>query len=96
VLSPCALFSRAALLGIVLTAICSAQLESGRVVGTVTDPNQAAVPRATVTVTNSATKEALTVTTNEQGDYTVTPLSPGIYSVSVTAPGVSDLGCGKR
>src|SRR5690348_6501549 len=66
---------------------CLAQEESGRIVGTVTDPNQAAVPQATVTVTSVATKQVRTVTTTDQGNYTVTPLNPGLYSISVTATG---------
>ena len=64
---------------------CAAQEESGRIVGTVSDPNQASVPQATVAVTSLATKQVTTVTTGEQGNYTVTPLNPGLYSVTVTA-----------
>ena len=66
---------------------CVAQEESGRIVGTVTDPNQASVPRATVTITSAATKQVTSVTTGDQGNYTVTPLNPGFYNVSVTATG---------
>src|SRR4051794_21599681 len=66
---------------------CFGQEESGRIVGTVTDPNQAVVPQATVTITSLATKQVTTVMTGEQGNYTVTPLNPGLYSVSVTASG---------
>jgi hypothetical protein len=66
---------------------CVAQEESGRIVGAVTDPNQASVPQATVTVTSLATKQVRTVSTGEQGNYTVTPLNPGLYSVAVTASG---------
>ncbi len=77
-----------AVLGILFTsAICLAQVESGRIVGSVTDPNQASIPQATVTVTNNATKESATVNTNEQGGYTVTPLNPGTYTVTVKAAG---------
>ena len=64
-----------------------AQVETGRVVGTVTDPNHAAIANATVIVTNTATNGRNTVSTNERGDYTVTPLSPGHYDVAVSAPG---------
>jgi len=78
------------ILGMLLLAlapVCLAQVQAGRIVGTVTDPNGGLVPNATVTVTNQATNEATTVTTNADGDYTVTPLNPGIYNVSITAPG---------
>jgi hypothetical protein len=64
-----------------------AQLNAGRIVGTVTDPSRAAVPQATVVVTDTATGLAVTVTTNERGDYVVTPLNPGVYQVTVTLDG---------
>lgn len=64
-----------------------AQLQSGRIVGTIYDPNKAAVPGARVTVKDTATNISRQVTTNDAGDYVVTPLNPGVYSVSATAPG---------
>ena len=66
---------------------CLGQLQSGRIVGTITDPNQAVVPNATVKVTNTGTNQSTVVQSNNQGDYTVTPLDPGIYDVAVSAPG---------
>ena len=59
--------------------------QTGRIVGTVRDPQQATVPRATVTVTSAATGESLTVTANGRGDYVVTPVNPGRYQVTVVA-----------
>src|SRR5262252_7218693 len=64
-----------------------AQVQTGRIVGTVRDPQQATVGKATVTVTASATGEVQTVTANEHGDYVVTPVNPGRYEVSVVAQG---------
>src|SRR2546428_7628194 len=63
------------------------QVQTGRIVGTVRDPQQATVPKATVLVTSSATGESRTVTTNERGDYVVTPVNPGRYEVQVMGPG---------
>jgi hypothetical protein len=63
------------------------QVQSGRIVGTVYDPNKAVVPGAAVTVTDVATNISRRVVTNETGDYVVTPLNPGIYTVSATANG---------
>jgi len=64
-----------------------AQLNAGRIVGAVGDPSHAAVPRATVVVTDAATGLSVTVTTSERGDYVVTPLNPGVYRVTVTLDG---------
>jgi hypothetical protein len=58
--------------------------------GTVTDGEGAAIPNATVTVTNNATGVALTRQTTGDGLYTVSPILPGIYTVKVKAPGFSD------
>jgi hypothetical protein len=67
--------------------LAAAQLNTGRIVGTVSDPSKAAVPHATVVVTDTATSLAVTVVTNERGDYVVTPLNPGAYQVTVTMDG---------
>jgi len=53
----------------------------------VTDPSKAAIPHATVVVTDTATNVSVTVLTSEQGDYVVTPLNPGVYKVTVTLDG---------
>jgi hypothetical protein len=70
-----------------LASPAGAQVQAGRIVGTVRDPQQATVPRATVTVTSSATGQSLNVTTNDRGDYVVTPVNPGRYQVTVTLQG---------
>ena len=68
-------------------APAAAQLSAGRIVGTVTDPQRAAIPRATVVVTDTATSLSRTVVTSDHGDYVVTPLNPGVYRVTVTIDG---------
>ncbi|HXA56628.1 MAG TPA: carboxypeptidase-like regulatory domain-containing protein [Candidatus Acidoferrum sp.] len=78
------------LLAIVLFAgerTAFAQVQSGRIVGNVTDPQHASVAGATVKVTNTATNITLTVQTDTDGNYVVTPLDPGTYSVTMTSPG---------
>lgn len=79
-------FSRYLLL-LSLALPCLAQVQSGRIVGTITDPNKAVVADATVTVTNTGTNISTSVHSNGSGDYTVTPLNPGTYDVNITAPG---------
>ena len=64
-----------------------AQLQDGRIVGIVSDPQHAVVPGATVTVTNTGTNISETVTTDKSGNYVVTPLDPGSYIVSAAATG---------
>lgn len=58
--------------------------------GTVTDSEGAAIPNATVTVTNNATGVSLTRQTTGDGLYTVSPILPGSYTVKVQAAGFSD------
>ncbi|MFI5076331.1 MAG: carboxypeptidase-like regulatory domain-containing protein, partial [Vicinamibacteria bacterium] len=77
----------ALLAALVSAAPAAAQLSAGRIVGTVTDPSKAAIPRATVVTTDTATNVAVTVMTSDHGDYVVTPLNPGVYRVTVTLDG---------
>ena len=59
----------------------------GTITGTVTDANGEVVVGATVIIKNIETNISNTVTTNEQGSYTVPLLLPGNYSISVTNEG---------
>jgi hypothetical protein len=64
-----------------------AQIQSGRIVGTVYDPNKAVVPGAKVVITNTGTNQAQTLTSSGTGDFVLTPVNPGIYRVEVSAQG---------
>jgi hypothetical protein len=64
-----------------------AQKVNGTIVGTVNDATGAAVPDATVTITETNTSVAHTIQTNTSGNYTEPDLSPGTYKVSVQKPG---------
>jgi hypothetical protein len=55
----------------------SAQTNKGGISGTVVDANGAAVPGATVTITNLGTGQKITVTTSETGSYTVPVIGSG-------------------
>ncbi|HKX30136.1 MAG TPA: TonB-dependent receptor, partial [Blastocatellia bacterium] len=79
------------LLGPGLAATVWGQVQTGRIVGTVTDAQKAAVPNAAVTVTETATNQSIKVSTNERGDFVATPLNPGIYRVTVSSPGFQSL-----
>ncbi|MBI3661454.1 MAG: TonB-dependent receptor [Acidobacteria bacterium] len=65
----------------------SAQKITGDITGNVNDQSGAAVPKATVTAENTATKLTRTTTTSDSGVYRLTELPPGTYKLSVTAAG---------
>jgi outer membrane receptor protein involved in Fe transport len=74
-------------LGLVLTVTGWAQVQTGRIVGSVNDAQKAALPGATVIVTDVATNQSITVRSHENGDFVATPLNPGVYRVAVSSPG---------
>src|SRR5215203_4648655 len=69
-----------------LPATALAQVETGQIAGTVSDPQGAVVPGATITV-ESATGATRTVTTTGDGTYNITNLNPGQYEVRVEGAG---------
>src|SRR5882724_11269620 len=67
------------------------QSNKGAIVGTVKDPNDALVTKATIKVTSAKTGEVRTAETNDEGTFTVTNLEPGTYNVTVDASGFQTL-----
>src|ERR671921_641744 len=67
-----------------------AQEFRGSLAGSVTDPNGAALPGATVEIKNVETNVANTATTNEEGNYSFPLLNPGKYTLTVTAQGFAN------
>ncbi|HKW16698.1 MAG TPA: TonB-dependent receptor [Terriglobales bacterium] len=76
-----------ALISSVWTPRANAQAVFGSIIGTVTDPQGAAVAGAKVTITDRNKGTTQTATTNDSGNYSVTHLIPDPYSVKVEAPG---------
>ncbi len=74
-----------------IPAACLAQGARGSISGKVTDPQDAVIPGAPVTVLNTQTGVALKATTNQTGYYEADLLDAGTYSVSVAAPGFKPL-----
>ena len=62
----------------------------GRIEGKITDPKGAAIPGATVKVTNQTSKQEFTAVTDGQGRYKVEGLPAGTYEVTVTAKGFKE------
>lgn len=56
----------------------------GEIKGTVVDSAGAAIPGATVEVTNESTNDKRSVTTSDNGTFTVTQLIPGSYTVAAS------------
>src|SRR5438128_8778845 len=59
----------------------------GSIIGTVTDPQGAAVANAKVTVTNQRKGTSDATTTNGDGNYSVTHLIPDVYTVRAEGAG---------
>ncbi len=68
---------------------CYGQFETAEVLGTVTDAQGAAVPKAVVTLTNEATRIAAKATTSGEGDFRFAEVRVGKYTLSAEAPGFS-------
>src|ERR1700689_3594110 len=61
------------------------------IVGQVTDATNAAIPGATVTITNRETALQRTAKTDDEGRFNFPQLKPGTYSVKVEAEGFDPL-----
>src|SRR5258708_38575557 len=70
-----------------LTPQANGQAVYGSILGTVTDPQGAAVVGAKVLVTDQNKGTTQETTTNDSGNYSVTHLIPDVYSVKVDASG---------
>src|SRR5437762_9715311 len=79
----------AALLVIVAAFSTSAyaQFDSGQITGFVRDPQQGALPGATVTASNEATSNARTTVTNSTGFYVFPEVPVGTYTVAIELQG---------
>ena len=64
-----------------------AQGTNGTLTGQVVDPSGAAIPEATVTLTNVGTNFPQTVTTDATGIYVFKLVPPGNYTLTVAARG---------
>jgi len=62
-------------------------ITTGAITGIVTDPSGAAVPNASVTLTNVGTNRAQQSTTSASGSYNFAFVLPGFYKVEVAASG---------
>jgi hypothetical protein len=78
---------RSFILPLLVCALAVAQETRSSIVGRITDQTGAAVPGATVKVTNTETNSTTTLQTNSTGYYEANLLMPGAYTVSAEATG---------
>jgi hypothetical protein len=76
-----------AILFLSLSRASLAQVETGRFVGRITDSQGAVVVHALVKATNANTNIEMSVYSESDGNYVITPVAAGVYSLSVTGPG---------
>ena len=77
----------AVLLCMLLNERSNAQTDTGRILGTVTDPTGAAISGASVTVTDLQRGTKRSLSTTQAGEYVAPNLESGIYKVRVEAKG---------
>jgi hypothetical protein len=85
------IFARAVLAGLVLSLLPLGAFAQGEttsaIVGQVTDATNAAIPGATITITNRETALQRSAKTDDEGRFNFPQLKPGTYSVRVEAEG---------
>ncbi|MBS1810414.1 MAG: TonB-dependent receptor [Acidobacteria bacterium] len=77
-------------IGLVVGA-AHAQVLYGSIVGTVTDPQGAALPGVTVKITNTGTGLVLDTVTDDTGNYVFRNLLPGTYDMTLTSKGFKEM-----
>ena len=85
----CLLFALLVTVPFIPSAALGQARTSGQLSGTVVDPSGAAVPAASLSITNPSTGFTQTITANATGDYIFPDLQAGTYKLTVTAQGFS-------
>ncbi len=70
---------------VLLSLAIIGQTNKGSITGSVTDPQGAAVPGASITITNVATQQSVTVTSSKDGIFSAQTLEPVLYDVTIEA-----------
>src|ERR1043166_5927257 len=85
----CALAAVLVMAGAAVPPVFAQSTTQGAIGGQVSDPMEASVPGATVTVRNVATNATAEATTDGNGRFLVPTLQPGVYAVQVALSGFS-------
>src|SRR5258706_1493056 len=70
-------------------AVSGQALNAGTVTGVVTDPNNAVVPNASVTIANAVTGYTRSTSTDADGSFRFNDVPPNNYQLKASAPGFS-------
>ncbi len=70
-----------------LAALCFAQTQTARLVGTVKDATGALIPNAKVNAVHNETRTRTDTTSNVNGEFVLPALQPGSYTLNVEASG---------
>src|SRR5258708_1668845 len=65
--------------------VSQAQTYNGAIRGAISDPNGAAIARASITLTDEATHQIRTTTTDSAGSYAFNALKPSVYTLHINA-----------
>jgi hypothetical protein len=74
-------------MGLLATADSTAQVLYGSVIGSVKDSSGAAIPGATVTITNKETSLTRDASTGDDGGFSIINILPGTYDLKVSLQG---------
>jgi hypothetical protein len=81
------LFHLLSLVVLLSASMAFAQTDTGRVIGSVTDPSGAIIPGATVTIKNQATASTRTLQVGADGNFSVSALPAGRYHLEAKQNG---------
>jgi hypothetical protein len=74
-------------MAILSLSTCFAQSERGAITGMVTDATNAAIPNASVKITQMGTNATTAVSSTASGEYSVANLAPGAYKLEASQQG---------
>jgi Carboxypeptidase regulatory-like domain len=80
----------ALVLSLALAGIGIAQIATTSLRGVMKDPSGAVLPGAKITLTNGATGQQFSTTSNAAGEYTFATIPPARYTITATAAGFGD------
>lgn len=70
-------------------SMAAAQVNTAAVLGRVTDPSDAVIPGAKVTVRNTATNLERSAATDAEGNFLFASVAAGVYEITVESPGMA-------